>query len=258
MNDSIDVKELPWMIWLLQTLSPDKKLSDEQLLQNALTAGWIQSPEGPLWKADDDWIQSLPSCISTETNLGTAEDVANFIMAMGEISARCHGFPTQECQTKLSQSKGFTDTSQVFNLIGKLSTTHYPPAELSLEDLGTVEWVNSCQWDYESYRSVSWLVDHPRRFRIHNRWGLALGVRLAAELDFKSFGAWLAQQTDASIVCPVLYPFSEFGFGGNAERALNLLSSGHAFLELVGASSLHFYQHELSGPKWKTALPRAF
>ena len=217
MKDSAHPKNLPWIMWLLRVLSSDSRASDAKLFQDAEDNGLITKTETPLWNVDRNWAKSLPSKISTARDLKTPDDVANFIMAMAELSARCNELSIKESQAKLREAKSTKQLARVFDLIGEWTNKHCLPADPNLDELATVKWIQGCKWNHESLRSVSWLVDHPSRLRLFDRWGLALGVRIAASLNFREFGIWLAKQTDASIVSPALYTLPELAFWGDED-----------------------------------------
>ncbi len=251
-------KDLPWVIWLLSISVNSANGSSEEIYAAAEQQGILSVQSYGVWKVDKDWCAGIPNLVSAEKHLDTPKNVALFVMAVGEFSACCNGFPLESCKEILQESKGAQEIDNVFDLIGKLATEHYPRQEVNLDYLGHSQRVNSCSWDYESYRDVAWYDSYQPFFKIMDRWGLSRGICLIAELDFGGFGSWLFRQNDPAIICPVMYSLMLFSFRIDGELVRSLLKSSHPFLQLLGVVYSHHRHREEGDFKWEFSFNEVF
>ncbi|WP_321403481.1 hypothetical protein [Maridesulfovibrio sp.] len=250
-------KDLPWVTWLLSILVDSANGSSEEIYAAAEQQGIISVHSSGLWKVDKDWCAGIPNLVSAEKHLDTPKNVALFVMAVGEFSACCNGFPLESCKGIFKGSKGAREIDNVFDLIGKLATEHYPQQEVCIEFLGHSQRVNSCSWDYESYRDIAWYDDYQPFFKVMNRWGLSRGICLLAKSDLKSFGCWLSRQNDPAIICSVMYSVMQFAFFIDRELVYSLLKTSHPFLQLLGVVYSHYYIRTQDNLEWKLSLDEA-
>jgi len=273
MTGSDQLTKWPWMIWLFLKLkcrssrifhaiiflinfsNCAKAIAYRILLSNAERLGYMKY-ESNQWLIDSKLARHVARQLHVFTHLDTTEDAAMFTMTMGELAALHNSFPIHQCRDILSKCPGFLDHDAVFQIIGELAATHYPRAETNLESQGLAQSVNNCGWNAESFQFAHSFSDQPHTFNNLWRYGLALGMCIAAPLDFRAFGQWLFRQTDSAIICPSLRLIEDF-YHADDNTTLELLKSGHPFLQLIGIATINASQYVGHDIKWRHPLERS-
>lgn len=246
---------LPWMTWIFQRLNLISAGTDNNEFIDEKSNVCIKYNEHGNWDVNRTWAGMVPDKLSA-SDLNTTDNAALFTMAMGELAAWTHDFPINKCRKILRESSGFIEREPFFQRIGELATTHYPRTEPTLEAQGIAQTANNCGWNAESFQFASQCSDQPHRFNCLWRYGLALGMCIAAPLDFKSFGRWLSRQTDSAIICPSLRLVEDF-YHADDNTLLGLLGSGHHFLQLMGIATTNASQYVGHDIKWRHSLERS-
>ena len=243
------------MTWLFQRLNINSNNTDKNEFADEDYNICIKYNEHGSWEVNRTWAGMAPDKLSA-SDLNTTEDAALFTMAMGELAARTRDLPIDKCRGILRNCSGFIEHEPFFQMVGELAAAHYPKTEPNLEAQGLAQSANSCGWNAESFQLASRCSDQPHTFNCLWHDGLALGMGIAAPLDFRAFGQWLSQQTDAAIICPSLWLIGN-RYHADDSTTLGLLESGHCFLQLIGIVTINASQHVGHDIKWRYPLERA-
>jgi len=258
MSKPIPQEQFPWMAWLLRRLHPDNAKTDVQLFDSAASQGWLIWQEHGFWSVDATWAKKLPNDKAIIEHISTVDDAAYFAMSMGELASGTNDLSLDACRKVLSKSPGFENSDAVFLRIGELAKEHYPSEDCDLEALRVAQFINSCQLDYDSFQIVSSYTNHPRLISGLSRYGLTEGMHIASLLDLKTFGQWLSQQNDPELICPALNRFPILFYFADQQTVVELLGSGHPFLQLIGIKALHAYRDQGNTWEWHYPLEQAF
>jgi hypothetical protein len=243
------------MTWIFQRLNIISAGTDNNEFIDEKSDVCIKFNAHGNWDVNRAWAGMVPDKLSAN-DLNTTDDAALFTMAMGELAAWTHDLPINKCRKILRESSGFIERESFFQRIGELATTHYPRTEPNLEAQGLAQSANNCAWNAESFQFASQCSDQPHTFNCLWRYGLSLGMCIAAPLDFKAFGRWLSQQTDSAIICPSLRLVEDF-YHADDNTLLGLLGSGHHFLQLIGIATANASQYVGHDVKWRRSLERS-
>lgn len=243
------------MTWLFQRLNIISTGTDKNEFADEKSGVCIKCDEHGNWDINRTWASMLPDKLSA-SDLNTTGNAALFTMAMGELAAWTHNFPTDKCREILRECSGFIEHEPFFQKIGELATAHYPKTEPSLEAQALAQSANNCRWNAESFQFASRCSDQPHTFNSLRRYGLSLGMTIAAPLDFRAFGQWLSQQTDSAIICPSLRLVEDL-YHADDNTTVGLLESGHCFLQLIGIATINASQYVGPDIKWRHPLERS-